>query len=109
MDRRTFMVSLAGGLLTAPLAANGLPQGKTARVGFLVTTPRETMPRVVATIVDRLRELGYVEGRNVIFDFRHADSEERFWELAAQLVGAGIQVIFAQGPYALREAHESAL
>jgi putative tryptophan/tyrosine transport system substrate-binding protein len=104
MDRRTFICSVAGGLLAAPLAADGQPQGKTARVGFLVTSPRETLPRVVGTIVDRLRELGYVEGRNVILDFRHADSEERFRELATQFVGVGIQAIFAQGPYALRAA-----
>lgn len=105
MDRRTFVRSVAGGLLAAPLAASGQPQGKTARVGFLTMDPREAMPLVVGTIVDRLRDLGYVEGRNVIFDFRHADSEERFRELATQLVRVGVQVIFAQGPYALRAAH----
>ena len=104
MDRRTFMCSVAGGLLVAPLAAIGQQQGKTARVGFLTMDPREAMPVVVGTIVDRLRELGYVEGRNVIFDFRNARSEERFRELATQFVGVGIQVIFAQGPYALRAA-----
>jgi putative tryptophan/tyrosine transport system substrate-binding protein len=104
MDRRTFVIIVAGTSLLEPLAANGQPQGKAARVGFLVTSPREALPLVVGTIVDRLRELGYVEGRNVIFDFRHADSEERFRELAAQLVGVGTQVIFAQGPYALRAA-----
>jgi putative ABC transport system substrate-binding protein len=51
-----------------------------------------------------LRELGYIEGRNVIFDFRHADSEERFRELAAELVGIGVRVIFAVGQYAIRAA-----
>ena len=104
MDRRSFMCSVVGGLLAAPLVAIGQQQGKTARVGFLTMDPREAMPVVVGTIVDRLRELGYVEGRNVTFDFRSASSEERFRELATQLVGVGIQVIFAQGPYALRAA-----
>ena len=98
------MCSVVGGLLAAPLVAIGQQQGKTARVGFLTMDPREAMPVVVGTIVDRLRELGYVEGRNVTFDFRSASSEERFRELATQLVGVGIQVIFAQGPYALRAA-----
>ena len=104
MDRRTFIRSVAGGLLAAPLVASGQPQGKTARVGFLGADPRQSMPLVVATIVDRLRELGYVEGRNMIFDFRYADSEEGFRERADQLVGVGSHVIFAQGPYALRAA-----
>ena len=104
MDRRTFVRSVAGGFLAAPLVASGQPQGKIARVGFLVTSPRETQAPVFGTIVGRLRELGYVEGQNVIFDFRHADSEDGFRERANQLVGVGIHVIFAQGPYALRAA-----
>ena len=51
-----------------------------------------------------MRELGYVEGRNFVIDYRHAETEERFRELATELVAAGSQVIFAQGPYALRGA-----
>src|ERR1700716_2346219 len=109
MDRRRFVGTAVGGLLALPLAAGGQPQGKIARVGFLVTSPRETLPRIVSTIVDRLRELGYVEGRNVILDFRHADSEEHFRDLATQFVGVGIQAIFAQGPYALRAARAATL
>ena len=58
----------------------------------------------MTTIADRLRELGYVEGRNLVVDFRHAETEERFRELAAQLVATGTQVIYAHGPYALRAA-----
>jgi putative ABC transport system substrate-binding protein len=104
MDRRTFVGTAVRGFLAVPLAAHGQPQGTTAHVGFLAMDPREAMPLVVGTIVDRLRELGYVEGRNVILDFRHADSEVRFRELGTQLVGSGSQVIFAQGPYALRAA-----
>jgi putative ABC transport system substrate-binding protein len=104
MDRRAFMGGVVGELLALPFAANGQPQGKTARVGFLVFAPREALGITVSTMVDRLRELGYIEGRNVIFDFRHADSEERFRELATELVGIGVRVIFAVGQYAIRAA-----
>ncbi len=104
IDRRTFVGTSVCGLLALPFAANGQPQGKTARVGFLVFAPRETLNLTVTVMVDRLRELGYIEGRNVIFDFRHADSEERFRELAAELVGIGVRVIFAAGPHAIRAA-----
>jgi putative tryptophan/tyrosine transport system substrate-binding protein len=104
MDRRTFVCSVAGGILAAPLGASAQQQRKTARVGFLVTSPRETQAPVFGTIVRRLHELGYVEGQNVIFEFRHADSEEGFRERATQLVGVGVHVIFAQGPYALQAA-----
>jgi len=104
MDRRTFIGAAVRSLFALPLAAYGQPQRKTARAGFLTMDPREALPVVVGTIVERLRELGYVEGRNLIIDFLDADSEERFRELATQLVGVGSQVIFAQGPYALRAA-----
>jgi len=103
MDRRTFVGTAVCGLLAFPLAANGQPPGKTARVGFLVFAPREALNNVPA-MVDRLRALGYVEGRNVILDFRHADSEERFRELAAELVAIGVRVIFAPGSHAIRAA-----
>ena len=65
------------------------------------------MQGVVATISARLRELGYVEGRNLVVDFRYTEAVERFPDLAAQLVAAGSHVIFAQGPYALRAAHDA--
>jgi putative ABC transport system substrate-binding protein len=52
----------------------------------------------------RLSELGYVEGRNLVIDYRYAETEERFRELATQLVATGSHVIYAQGPYALRGA-----
>ena len=104
MDRRAFMGSVAGELLALPFAANGQLEGKTARVGFLVFAPREALGITVSTMVDRLRELGYIEGRNVNFDFRHADSEERFRELATELVGIDVRVIFAVGQYAIRAA-----
>ena len=104
MDRRRFVILVAGTSLLEALAANGQPQGKTARVGILAAIPRESLQLVAGTIVDRLRELGYVEGRNVILDFRHADSEEGFRELVAELVGIGVRVIFAVGQYAIRAA-----
>jgi putative ABC transport system substrate-binding protein len=63
------------------------------------------MQITVSTIAERLRELGYVEGRNLIIDYRHAESEEALRELAGQLVATGSQVIYTQGPYALRAAH----
>ena len=104
MDRRTFVATGVGSLLGLSFSANGQPQGKIPRVGFLLSSPREALKLVAPTIVDRLRELGYAEGRNVILDFRNAESEERFRALAAELIGVGVHVIFAVGPYALRAA-----
>jgi len=104
MDRRAFIGRIAGGVLAAPLAANAQSTPKMARLGFLAASPRESMQNVLSTMAERLRELGYVEGRNLVIDYRHADTEERFRDLATELVATGSQVIFAQGPYALRGA-----
>ena len=55
-------------------------------------------------MAEPLRELGYVEGRNLVVDYRYAETEEELRELATQLVATGSQVIYAHGPYALRGA-----
>jgi putative ABC transport system substrate-binding protein len=84
--------------------ANAQPKEKIVRLGFLASSPREVMQGVVTTMTERLRELGYVEGRNLVIDFRYTEAVESFPDLATQLVAAGSHVIFAQGPYALRAA-----
>lgn len=104
MDRRRFVRTGVCGVLLLPLVANAQSREKVARLGFLASSPREMIPHVVSTMTERLRELGYVEGRNLVIDYRHAETEEGFRELATQLVATGSQVIFAQGPYALRGA-----
>ena len=104
MDRRRFVGSGACGLLLLPLVANAQPGEKIARLGFLAASPRDRQQNVLSTMGERLHELGYVEGRNLVIDYRHAETEERFRELATELVATGSQVIFAQGPYALRGA-----
>ena len=87
MGRSAIRVDGVGGLLAVPLVAIGQPQGSTAG-GDLADGPKRGRCRSsLARIVDRLCELGYVEGRNVTIDFWHAASEERFRELATQLVG----------------------
>ena len=94
MDRRVFIGTLVSGLLAAPLAADVQQAGKVWRVGVLVTAN----PRVYDGSVDELRRLGYVDGQNVILEFRNAEGKyERFPALAAELVRAGVDVILAGG------------
>ena len=105
IDRRAFVGAAAGGLLAAPFATIAQAPVKIARMGYLATFPRDGMPGgAVATILARLEELGYAEDRNLINEFRSADTQDRLQELAAELVGIGVKVIFAQGPYAIRAA-----
>jgi len=80
MDRRGFIHTLASGLLAAPLAAEAQRADGIARIGWLtlnLATPAN--PRVPESFLERLRALGYVEGRNVLVEYRGADGKpERF-------------------------------
>jgi hypothetical protein len=68
ISRRAFLGSLAGGLLAAPLVAGAQQAAKIYRIGLILTgTPTET-GHLIKALSDGLRELGYVEGRNVVFE-----------------------------------------
>src|SRR5437016_12401615 len=71
MNRRAFIGTLAGGLLTAPLAAEAQRAGKVPRIGFLRSGPPPQA--FVEGFQQGLRELGYVEGQNIIIEYRFAD------------------------------------
>lgn len=103
MDRRSFMGTVAIVVMSGPLKADGQAT-KAGRMGYLSLAPREATPAAASTVQARLAELGYVEGRNLVVDFRHADTEARLRDHALELVGNGVQVIFAANPYAIRAA-----
>src|SRR6185436_20124762 len=102
MDRRTFLGTLASGLLTAPLAGDAQQAAKVPRIGFL-TGNLAASPHVVEAFRQGLRDLGYVEGRNVVIEYRDAEGKpERLPILAAELVALKVDVIVAGGtPQAL--------
>jgi putative ABC transport system substrate-binding protein len=107
MERRTFLGMIAGGLLVAPLAGEAQQPGKVWRVGVLATAN----PRVYDPSVDELRKLGYIEGQNLVLEFRSAEGKvERLPILAAELVRAGVDVILAAGGDApLRAARQATM
>jgi len=95
MERRAFLSVLAGGLLTAPLTAKAQQTGKVYRLGFLGIGGA---PHLVEVLVQRLRELGYVEGQNLVIERRYTEGNmERIPTLAAELVGLKVDVIVALG------------
>jgi hypothetical protein len=102
MDRRAFLGALAGGLLAAPLAAEAQPAAKVPRIGFL-TGNLAASPHVVEAFRQGLRDLGYIEGRNVVIEYRDAEGTfERLPARAAELVALKVDVIVAGGtPQAL--------
>lgn len=100
------IVALIVGLLLAPLAVH--PQGKTARVGVLVSGSPNREAETYDAFRQRLRESGWVEGQNVIFDFRYADNRyDRLPALATELVALKPDVIFAVAAPAGRAATQA--
>jgi len=87
------LMMLALGLLTATLAAHAQPVGKVARIGILTPAAEASTP-VFDAFRQGLRELGYVEGKNITLEFRFAAGRaERLPALAAELVQLPVDVI----------------
>ncbi len=112
MERRTFLVMIAGGLLTAPLAAEAQQPGKVYRIGWLASTPPTTPEalRVWEAFTQGLRDLGYVEGKNILIERRYSEGRfERLPELAAELVRLKVDLIVASAAPEARAAKQATL
>jgi len=105
MDRRAFISGVTLGLLAAPLAAAAQQAGKVYRIGILETIPAAQNAANLAALRKGLRDLGYVEGRNLIIEYRSADGRaERFPDLASELVRLKVDLIVTRGTPAARAA-----
>jgi ABC-type uncharacterized transport system substrate-binding protein len=101
MNRRTFIGVIAGAVVTGLRAAS---PPKVYRVGMLESVPAAQNAANLDALRRGLRELGYVEGRNLIIEYRSSDGHaERFGELAAELVRLNVDVIVSRGTPATRE------
>ena len=101
------VIALSLGLLAAPVAADAQPPGKVARIGILSTTSRASgaMRVAIDPFCQGLRDLGYVEGKNIVIEYRWAEGRpERLPELTAELVRLKMDVIVALDPGAARTA-----
>ena len=100
INRRTFLGTLAGGLLAAPLAAEAQKSEKMARVGILnigsVPSPQELAKSVSTNPFWRsMRQLGWVDGQNIIVERRFGESADQLRKGAADLVHLKVDVLFA--------------
>jgi putative ABC transport system substrate-binding protein len=94
MDRRTFIGAFAGGLVIARSVAEAQQAGKVYRIGILFVATAETVAPLVRALTEGLRDLGFVEGRNLVFERRYADGRmERLPDIAAELVRLRVDVI----------------
>jgi putative ABC transport system substrate-binding protein len=96
VHRRTFLATLAGGLLAAPLAAQAQQAAKIARIGFLRSgSPPDPYVEVFR---QGLRELGYVESQSIAIDVRYARGDpDQLVALAAELVRLKVDVLVTSG------------
>jgi putative ABC transport system substrate-binding protein len=106
MKRRQFISLLGGAAAAWPLAARAQQPQRKRRIGILVLS-RADSPTQTA-FREGLRDLGYVEGQNVIIDFRDAAGRsDSLPELAADIVRLGADIIFAGGSEATRAAKQA--
>jgi putative tryptophan/tyrosine transport system substrate-binding protein len=95
--RRQFITLLGGAAAVWPLAARAQP-AKVPTIGFLVESTPADLSQRTAVFVQRLRELGWIEGRTVAIEYRWAEGHsERYAEIAAEFVQLQVDVIVTVG------------
>ena len=96
MNRLNAGLVLLIGLLVAPLATEAQQSGRVYRLGYLSTPTRESVEHGLAAFLRTLRELGWIDGQNLIIEYRWAEGNvERLPGLAAELVRNKVDVIVA--------------
>ena len=97
MKRREF-ITLLGGAAAVPIAARAQQAGKPPTIGFLGAASASAMSAWTAAFVQRLRDLGWIEGRTIAIEYRWADGHaDRLAEFAAELVRLNTNVIVTTG------------
>ncbi|MGH7301995.1 MAG: ABC transporter substrate-binding protein [Candidatus Rokuibacteriota bacterium] len=105
--RLAFTITLLLGGLFNPVAAVGQPAAEVARIGYLLPNPAAANPHLREAFLQGMRDLGYVEGRHFVINYRYAEGKfERLPALAAELVALKVDVIVAgPTPAALAAKH----
>jgi putative ABC transport system substrate-binding protein len=107
VKRREF-ITLLGGTAAWPLAAGAQQPGKLPTIGLLGATTPLVEGQRVATFVQRLRELGWIEGRTIAIEVRWAEGRtERLAEIAAEFVRLKVDVIVTQGTASIVAAKQA--
>ncbi len=107
MRRRDFIASIGGAAIGWPLAAHA-QQPKLPTIGFLGPLTSSAMSRWTAAFVQRLRELGWIEGRTIVIEYRWGEGRsERFPEIVAEFVRLKVSVIVTGGTAAVIAAKQA--
>src|SRR5262245_19244911 len=96
--RRQLLPLLGGAAAAWPLAARAQQSGKLPTIGFLGQSTRSATSEWTAAFVQRLRELGWIDGRNVAIEYRWGEGRnERFAQISAEFVRLKVDVIVTAG------------
>src|SRR6266480_4344363 len=95
MKRRDFITLLGGAAVAWPLAARAQQAAKVARIGFLGLAPASAFATRVDALRIGLRDLGYIEGKNIVIEFRWAQTVDDLPDLATEFVRMSVDIIFA--------------
>jgi putative ABC transport system substrate-binding protein len=108
MRRREFITLLGGAAVAWPLAARAQQPAKVPRIGFLGPASASDTAGWVDALRAGLHDLGYQQGKNIVFEFRWAEgNDDRLPELAAELVRLNIDVLVTYGTPGTRAAKEA--
>src|SRR5450755_2109607 len=98
MKRREFITLLGSAAAAWPLSARGQQLEQVRRIGYLGSASASNTAARVDALRTGLRDLGYVEGKNIVIEFRWAEGNyDRLPDLAAELIGLKVEVLVTQG------------
>ena len=99
MKKRVFVAILFAGLFALSFPAEAQQQAKVPRIGYLSGASLSAISARIEALRQGLRELGYVEGKNIVIEWRWAEGKpDRLPDLAAELVRLKVDIIVSAGP-----------
>jgi ABC-type uncharacterized transport system substrate-binding protein len=108
MKKNTLGFALCAMLLALFASAHAQQQTKAPRIGYLGATSRSTNPARIEAFRQGLRELGYIDGKNIVIEYRWSEAKsDRLPPLAAELARLKVDVIVTGGPAATRSAKQA--
>jgi putative tryptophan/tyrosine transport system substrate-binding protein len=108
VGRREFVATLGGAMAAVPFAALAQQAGKLPTIGFFSAGSAAAVSSWVAALMQRLGELGWIEGRTVAIEYRWAEGRnERLAEIAAEFVRANVDVIVTWGTASVLAAKQA--
>jgi putative ABC transport system substrate-binding protein len=108
MDRRRFLMTSLAGAFATPLAVEAQQSTKIYRIGLLIGASEAFVSSYIEIFRQALRDLGYIEGRNIAIELRYADGHyDRLRALAADLVQLKVDIVVTEGTPPTRAAKQA--